>query len=79
MGIFFASFEQMGPALPGTPGYTQQTLTMKETFKEMVKHSYGRASSQAKNFAVVGLVFAGTECLIEDVSCAHVHYFPQPS
>lgn len=67
MGVFFASFEQMGPPVPGTPGYTTQTLTMKETFNQMVKHTYGRASSQAKNFGMVGLLFAGTECLIENV------------
>jgi hypothetical protein len=115
MGVFFASFEQMGPALPGTPGYTTQTLTMRvsnksalfepclarapqslwrdvspcvvpntpwhvplfsppspqETFRQMVSHTYSRASSQAKNFGLVGAVFAGTECLIEGVSlCA---------
>lgn len=65
MGVFFASFEQMGPALPGTPGYTTQTLTMRETFRQMVTHTYGRASSQAKNFGMVGFMFAGTECIIE--------------
>ena len=69
MGIFFSSFEQMGPPTPGTPGYTAQTLGMKETFKQMVKHTYARGSSQAKSFGVVGALFAGTECLIENVGC----------
>jgi hypothetical protein len=68
MGAFFASFEQMGPALPGTPGYTTaEALTTKETFRQMIKHTYTRAASQAKGFAVVGAVFAGTECVVENV------------
>ncbi len=42
---------------------TKQQL--RYTLRDMGQRSY----STAKNFAVVGAMFAGTECLIETVCC----------
>ena len=56
-GLFTAGLD---PAITDDP--TKQTA--KEAAKEMTQ----RARSYAKNFAVVGAMFAGTECLLETVN-----------
>lgn len=55
-GLFTAGID---PNITGT-----ETPTMKLVWKEMKL----RTSSYAKNFAMVGAMFAGTECIIESVS-----------
>ena len=59
-GLFTAGID---PNITGT-----ETPTMKLVWKEMKL----RTVSYAKNFAVVGAMFAGTECLVETVSI-HVY------
>ena len=60
IGLFSAS---VNPAIQSEPGlaHIERTQTAKEIFNDMRKttHSYG------KNFATIGLVFAGIECIIE--------------
>lgn len=60
IGLFSAS---VNPAIQSEPGthHIERTQTAKEIFHDMRKttHSYG------KNFATIGLVFAGIECMIE--------------
>lgn len=60
IGLFSAS---VNPSISAEPGmaHVERTQTAKEIFREMrqATHSYG------KNFAVIGMVFAGVECLIE--------------
>ena len=56
-GLFTAGID---PNITGT-----ETPTMSLVAKEMKV----RTVSYAKNFAVLGAMFAGTECLIESVSC----------
>ena len=51
-----------------------QPQTVREVFKGMGRLSY----SYAKNFAVVGSIFAGSECVIESVRGSlfwHFSYF----
>jgi len=56
-GLFTAGID---PNITGT-----ETPTVHLVAKEMKV----RTVSYAKNFAVLGAMFAGTECLIESVSC----------
>ena len=55
-GVFTAGID---PNITGT-----ETPTMKGVWKEMKF----RTRSYAKNFAMIGAMFAGTECLVESVS-----------
>lgn len=43
---------------------TTERMTARETLRDMGKKS----KSYAKNFAIVGLMFAGSECMLESVS-----------
>ncbi|CAG8499176.1 3660_t:CDS:2, partial [Scutellospora calospora] len=58
-GMFMSSFEMTStdPAIYEQPMKQQ----LKATAKDMAKRSF----SMAKNFAVVGAIFSGTECVIE--------------
>ena len=62
-GVFGAAFglftSGIDPNITGT-----ETPTMKGVWKEM---KY-RTTSMAKNMAVVGFLFAGTECVVESVN-----------
>lgn len=46
---------------------TTERMTARETLRDMGKKS----KSYAKNFAIVGLMFAGSECMLESVSAIH--------
>jgi import inner membrane translocase subunit TIM22 len=61
-GMFMSSFEMasVDPAIYEQPMKQQ----LKATAKDMAQRSY----SMAKNFAIVGAIFSGTECVIETVS-----------
>ena len=56
-GIFTAGLD---PAITDDP--------TKQTARQALKEMGQRGSSYAKNFAVVGAMFSGSECLIESVS-----------
>lgn len=60
LGLFSASVNPSIAADPMSP-HMERTQTAREIFHDMRKttHSYG------KNFATIGLVFAGIECMIE--------------
>ncbi|KAG2180408.1 hypothetical protein INT44_003412 [Umbelopsis vinacea] len=60
-GLFMSSFEYAGPTM--TDEMVKQTTKqqMKSALKDMGTRSY----SMAKNFAVVGAIYSGTECCIE--------------
>lgn len=44
-------------------GTVMPEMTLRQTLKEMGTHTY----SYAKNFMIVGAIYAGTECVIESV------------
>ena len=59
-GIFTASIDPMS---------TYSTATDKPpTTREFFREARSRSMSYGKNFAVVGMMFAGTECMVETVS-----------
>ncbi|CDS04811.1 mitochondrial import inner membrane translocase, subunit Tim17/22 [Lichtheimia hyalospora FSU 10163] len=60
-GLFMSSFEFSGPSM--RPELLEQStkVQMKAVLKDMGTRSY----SMAKNFAVVGAIYSGTECCIE--------------
>lgn len=66
-GLFMSSFEFSGPSM--RPELLEQStkVQMKAVLKDMGTRSY----SMAKNFAVVGAIYSGTECCIESVSWMH--------
>ncbi|RUP46997.1 hypothetical protein BC936DRAFT_146251 [Jimgerdemannia flammicorona] len=61
-GLVMSSFEYSNPSLDLEATVKQTTgQQIKSAFKDMGTRSY----SMAKNFAVVGAIFSGTECIIE--------------
>lgn len=56
-GLFTAGLD---PAITDDPS--------KQSARDAAKEMGQRAKSYAKNFALVGAMFAGTECLLESVS-----------
>ncbi|KAI2621751.1 mitochondrial inner membrane translocase subunit Tim17/Tim22/Tim23/peroxisomal protein PMP24 [Hypoxylon sp. NC1633] len=68
-GMFMASMAYDTPFhTPGTPGATPQPITslpMRQQLKIGFKDMGSRSYSTAKNFGLVGLMFAGIECGIE--------------
>ncbi|PUU80113.1 Tim17/Tim22/Tim23/Pmp24 family-domain-containing protein [Tuber borchii] len=64
-GLFMASMSYDTPmtGLPGAPAL--QNLPLKEQLKRGFKDMGQRSYSTGKNFALVGSIFAGTECCIE--------------
>ena len=53
----------LDPAIVGEPGKAA-TISTRQALREMLD----RGKSLAKNFALIGAMFAGTECLLESVS-----------
>lgn len=49
-------------------GQQLASLTTREQLKHGLKDMGTRSFSSAKNFALVGAIFSGTECCIEGVS-----------
>ena len=63
-GLFTAGLD---PAITDDP--------TKQSARDAAKDMTSRARSYAKNFAVVGAMFAGTECLLETVRYNNVFWF----
>jgi len=55
----------------GGAGQQLATLPLKEQLRRGFKDMGSRSFSSAKNFGLVGAIFAGTECCIEGVCCRH--------
>ena len=65
-GLFTAGVDPMSTISPETP-----------TTRMVLKEMKNRSLSYGKNFAMVGAMFAGTECLLESVSDRLVGNYPQ--
>lgn len=72
-GLFMASMSYDTPLHTATaPGQTPLTsLPLKQQLKHGLKDMGSRSYSSAKNFAIVGTMFAGTECCIESLRAKH--------
>lgn len=73
-GLFMASMSYDTP-LSG-PGSTAalSSLPLRQQLKIGFKDMGSRSYSSAKNFAIVGTIFAGTECCIESLRAKHDIY-----
>ncbi|KAF7730037.1 Mitochondrial import inner membrane translocase subunit tim22 [Apophysomyces ossiformis] len=60
-GLFMSSFEYSGPMMNEEMVNQSTKQQLKTALKDMGTRSY----SMAKNFAVVGAIYSGTECCIE--------------
>ncbi|KAI7865841.1 mitochondrial import inner membrane translocase subunit Tim17 family protein [Spinellus fusiger] len=60
-GLFMSSFEYAGPTVSEKMAQQTTKQQIKTAFKDMGTRSY----SMAKNFAVVGAIYSGSECCIE--------------
>ena len=49
-------------------GLDSPVTTEKMTARQTLRDMGAKSKSYAKNFALVGLMFAGTECMLESVS-----------
>lgn len=59
-------------------GLDSPVTTEKMTARETLRDMGAKSKSYAKNFALVGLMFAGSECMLESVSeplsvCVYIH------
>lgn len=63
-GLFMSSFEYSGPQMD--QDIVNQST--KQQLRAVAKDMFNRSRSMAKNFAVVGAIYSGTECCIESVS-----------
>lgn len=52
-------------------GLDSPVTTEKMTARETLRDMGAKSKSYAKNFALVGLMFAGSECMLESVSELH--------
>ena len=64
-GLFTAGLD---PNITGDSPHAPQ-----RSGRDVLKEVRGRGWSMAKNFAIVGAMFSGTECLLETVSCPCPH------
>ncbi|CAM0138805.1 Mitochondrial import inner membrane translocase subunit tim22 [Umbelopsis sp. WA50703] len=60
-GLFMSSFEYAGPNI----NQEMVEQTTKQQIRTALKDMGTRSYSMAKNFAVVGAIYSGTECCIE--------------
>ncbi|KAI9304412.1 TIM22 protein [Cunninghamella echinulata] len=60
-GLFMSSFEYAGPTVNEELVQQSTKQQLKTAFKDMGSRSW----SMAKNFAVVGAIYSGSECAIE--------------
>ena len=66
-GLFTAGMDSSMP--------NPMTGVADQSAKAILKDMKSRAVSYGKNFGVVGLMFSGTECLVESVSLMLLLYF----
>lgn len=64
-GLFMSSFEYAGPVM--NEDLVKQST--KQQMKHVLKDMGTRSWSMAKNFGLVGMIYSGSECCIESVSC----------
>ncbi|KAL1922242.1 uncharacterized protein VTP21DRAFT_9781 [Calcarisporiella thermophila] len=62
-GLLMASLDYGGPSM--SPETSTADLSTKQQVKLALRDMGRRTWSSAKNFAVIGAVFSGTECIIE--------------
>lgn len=71
-GIFTAGME--GGSGPMAPLPNEEPKKARVVLKEMVQSARSKSASYAKGFGAVGLVFAGSECVIETYRAKHDAY-----
>lgn len=71
-GLFTAGME--GGSGPMAPMPNEEPKKAREVFRGMVKSAKSNSVSYAKGFGAVGLLFAGSECVIETYRAKHDMY-----
>lgn len=69
-GVFFGSMEGSGGGVY-SPMIIDEKKTVRQVMKEMAKNIGSKSLSYAKGFSVVGLLFAGSECVVEKFRAKH--------
>lgn len=74
-GLFIASMSYDTPMhIPGSTAPAISSLPIRQQLKIGLKDMGSRSYSTAKNFAIVGTIYAGTECAIESLRARHDMY-----
>lgn len=74
-GLFMASMSYDTPMhLPGSTTAPLTSLPLRQQVRLGLKDMGARSFSSAKNFGIVGTIFAGTECCIESLRARHDAY-----
>eukprot|EP00887_Chlorella_sp_A99_P001415 scaffold8.g1415.t1 len=73
-GLFMGTMDGAGLGIDGTLAVENQKQTVRQVARDMARNAGSKSLSYAKGFAVMGALFAGSECVIEKYRAKHDMY-----